>query len=429
MNREKPIWPAGTLAILTGINLLNYLDRYVLPAVLTPIKDELHLSDSRLGALGTAFMLGYFLTSPIFGYLGDRWPRKYLIALGVIVWSIGTLLSGRAGGFGEFVFFRVLVGLGEASYGTISPAWIADLYDSKRRNNALSIFYAAIPVGSALGYLVGGIIAAHWGWRPAFYVAGAPGLILGLGLLRLREPSRGACDPDKHLPASGVRLREAVGFKRSLAQALHGYAGLLGIRPYVLVVAGYVAQTFALGGFAFWAPTFLYRVHGMSVQSAAVFFGESLVATGFAATVLGGLAATAWQKRHPSGYARVLALSALAAVPFSFAAFLLADASLAKAALIAAMFLIFIPTGPVNTLILETVPTAMRASAMAASIFAIHLLGDLESPNLVGIVSDRLGGNLQRAVLWTLPVALVVCAAIWGRLALDSGSRTIKQPS
>jgi predicted MFS family arabinose efflux permease len=410
MNRDTPIWPAGTLAVLAGINLLNYLDRYVLPAVLTPIKAELHLSDARLGALGSAFMLGYFLTSPVFGYLGDRLARKHLIAVGVVVWSIGTVFSGRAGSYGELVLFRILVGVGEASYATISPAWIADLYARKWRNNALSIFYAAIPVGSALGYLAGGIIAARWGWRSAFYLAGAPGLVLGLGLLRLREPARGASDPDDGIRAAGPR-------------GLRAYAGLFRIRPYVLVVAGYVAQTFALGGFAFWAPTFLYRVHGMSVQSAAVFFGESLVMTGLVATVLGGLLATAWQRRSPAGYARVLALSSLAAVPLSLAAFLLPDATPAKAALIGAMFLIFIPTGPVNTLILESVPTGMRASAMAASIFAIHLLGDLESPNLVGIISDRLGGDLQKAVLWTLPVALAVSAVFWSRLALDSESR------
>ncbi len=410
MNREKPIWPAGSLAVLAGINLLNYLDRYMLPAVLTPIKGELHLSDSRLGALGSAFMLGYFLTSPIFGYLGDRLPRKHLIAIGVVVWSIGTVFSGRAGVYGELVLFRVLVGVGEASYGTISPAWIADLYAKRWRNNALSIFYAAIPVGSALGYLTGGIIAAHWGWRSAFYAAGAPGLVLGLGLLRMREPARGASEPDEGLRAAAPR-------------GLRAYAALFRIRPYLLVVAGYVAQTFALGGFAFWAPTFLYRMHGMSVQSAAVFFGESLIVTGLVATVLGGLLATAWQRRSPAGYARVLALSALAAVPFSLAAFLIPGATLAKAALIGAMFLIFIPTGPVNTLILETVPAGMRASAMAASIFAIHLFGDLESPNLVGVISDRLGGDLQRAVLWTLPVALAASAVFWSRLALELGSQ------
>jgi MFS family permease len=410
VNREKPIWPAGSLAVLAGINLLNYLDRYMLPAVLTPIKGELHLSDSRLGALGSAFMLGYFLTSPIFGYLGDRLPRKHLIAIGVVVWSIGTVFSGRAGVYGELVLFRVLVGVGEASYGTISPAWIADLYARRWRNNALSIFYAAIPVGSALGYLTGGIIAAHWGWRSAFYAAGAPGLVLGLGLLRMREPARGASEPDEGLRAAAPR-------------GLRAYAALFRIRPYLLVVAGYVAQTFALGGFAFWAPTFLYRMHGMSVQSAAVFFGESLIVTGLVATVLGGLLATAWQRRSPAGYARVLALSALAAVPFSLAAFLIPGATLAKAALIGAMFLIFIPTGPVNTLILETVPAGMRASAMAASIFAIHLFGDLESPNLVGVISDRLGGDLQRAVLWTLPVALAASAVFWSRLALELGSQ------
>ncbi len=391
--------------------MLNYVDRQVLPAVLTPIKAEFHWSDGRLGFLGTAFMLGYFVTAPIFGYLGDRISRKGLIAAGVLVWSLGTVLSGRAGGYVDLALFRVLVGLGEASYGTISPGWIADVYAPERRNNALSVFYAAIPAGSALGYLAGGLVAARYGWRPAFYMAGAPGLVLALLLLRLREPERGATDPKTPGP---VGMKASVDGGRA---AFDGYASLLKNRPYLLVVAGYVAQTFALGGFSFWAPTFLYRVHGMSVGSAGLFFGESLVITGLAATLLGGFGATLWQRRTDSGYARMLALSAVLAVPFSFAAFCLPDPTLAKAALVASMFFIFLPTGPVNTLILDTVAPSLRATAMAASIFAIHLFGDLESPNLVGMLSDSLGGNLQKAVLWTLPGAIAVSALFWGWLA------------
>jgi MFS family permease len=341
-------------------------------------------------------MLGYFLTAPIFGYLGDRWPRKGLIVLGVAVWSLGTVLSGRAHGFGAMVCFRVLVGLGEASYGTISPAWIADLYPSPRRNTALSVFYLAIPVGSALGYLLGGAVAARWGWRSAFLWAGAPGFLLALALAALREPARGA--PERPAGAGAA------------------YASL-GARPdYLLTVAGYVAQTFAQGGFAFWGPTFLVRVHGMALAPASRFFGLSLVATGLTATLLGGFVATAWQRRHPAGYARLLALSALASVPVAFAAFMLPDPAQARLALVAAMFLIFLPTGPINTLILETVPAALRATAMAGSIFAIHLFGDLWSPEIVGYLSDRFG-DLQRAILWTLPGALAVAAIFWAWLA------------
>lgn len=399
-------WPAATLAALTGLNLLDYLDRQLLAAVLTPLKNELKLSDEQLGTLQSAFMLGYFLTAPIFGYLGDRWSRRWLIAAGVFVWSLGTLLSGHAGAMGSLIFFRVLVGFGEASFGTISPGLIADLFPPVRRNTAISIFYVAIPVGSALGFIAGSTIAAHYGWRAAFMWAGYPGVVIAGLLLLLPEPARGATEEGKAGNGNaGWRV----------------YVKLFRYSDYRLVVAGYAAQTFAMGGFVLWAPTFLYRVHRMEFASAGQFFGASLVVTGLIATMSGGMVASAWQKRSPAGYAWVLGLSAVAAVPVSFAAFLIPDAAIARVALVIAMFLLFIPTGPTNTLILETVPVAMRASAMAASIFAIHFFGDLWSPKIVGLLSDRTG-SLREAVL-LLPFALVVSAGLWMWLAVRQRSR------
>jgi predicted MFS family arabinose efflux permease len=391
-----------SLTVLTGLNLLDYLDRQLLAAVLPALQAELKFSDEQAGSLATAFMLGYFLTAPIFGYLGDRLSRRALIAAGVFVWSLGTLLSGHCGTLGALIFFRVLVGFGEASFGTISPGWIADLFPAARRNNAISIFYLAIPVGSALGYILGGFMAARYGWRSAFLWAGYPGLVLALGLFFLPEPARGAMESAQSKPSA-----QPPGWRV--------YGQLLGYRSYVLVVAGYIAQTFALGGFAFWAPTFLHRVHGMDVEAAGRFFGLSLVVTGLVATLAGGYFATWWQRRTGTGYAWVLALSSLAAAPAAYAAFALGDLAAAKLGLIAAMALLFLATGPVNTLILETVPPAMRACAMAGSIFAIHLFGDLWSPKLVGYLSDQ-WGNLQRATLWVLPAALVVSAFFWGWL-------------
>ena len=193
------------------------------------------------------------------------------------------------------------------------------------------------------------------------------------------------------------------------------YRDLLHYPAYLLVIAGYVAQTFAMGGFAFWAPTFLHRVHGMDLASAGTFFGGSLVLTGLTATLLGGFLATAWQRRTGTGYAWVLLVSAVGAAPAAFAAFALQDLASAKLALIVCMFLLFLSTGPVNTLILETVPILMRARAMAASIFVIHMFGDLWSPQLVGALSDR-WLDLRLAVLWVLPVALIVSAIFWAWL-------------
>src|SRR5262245_6422610 len=187
----SPFW---LLFILTGLNLFNYLDRSVGSAVLTPIRNEFGVKDQDLGLITTIFMIGYFVTSPIFGYLGDRVSRKWLIAAGILVWSIGTVLTGMASTFTWLLCYRVLVGVGEASYATISPSLISDAYAPAKRNNALTLFYVAIPVGAALGNIIGGEIGAHQGWRHAFIWAGVPGLLLALVLLPFQEPRRGQAE-------------------------------------------------------------------------------------------------------------------------------------------------------------------------------------------------------------------------------------------
>jgi MFS transporter, Spinster family, sphingosine-1-phosphate transporter len=398
MNRRLP--PGWTLGILTGLNLFNYFDRYVLSAVLPSVQRDLAISDGDAGRLATAFMIGYFLTSPVFGYLGDRASRKWLIAAGIFVWSLGTVLTGFAATFAVLVGFRIMVGVGEASYATISPSYISDTYGPAKRNNALTVFYVAIPVGAALGVFVGSLIGAAWGWRRAFIVAGAPGLLLALSLLPFREPERGAADG-----ATQVKKRRVT----DMLQLLR--------RPaYLLVVGGYVAYTFALGAFGHWGPTFLHRVHAMPEKAAGQFFGVVLAIAGLVGTFAGGFAATAWRRRNRAAYAWVSALSVFVAVPVAFGAFLVPNRAGSMACLGTAMFLLFLSTGPVNTLIIETVPVNLRASAMALSIFTIHAFGDIWSPEIVGRLSDHLG-SLRQATL-ILPAALTIGGALWFALAL-----------
>jgi MFS family permease len=400
---KKQLSPAWMLTILTGLNLLNYLDRFVLNAVRTPLAADFQVGYGDSGRTVTAFMIGYFVTSPFFGYLGDRVSRKWLIAFGIFVWSLGTVLTGFAKGFTTLLCYRVLVGLGEASYATISPSLISDTFSPARRNNALTIFYVAIPVGSALGYLIGGEISAHWGWRHAFIWAGIPGLILALVLLPFEEPRRGQSETGTTVAPPKPTLRD--------------YLKLFANRDYQLVVWGYVAYTFALGAFAFWGPTFLEREHRLTTQLADRFFGSVLVLTGLVGTLLGGFAATAWHRRNSAGYAWLLCVSVLLAVPTSFGAFLATNTVLTQCLLAASMFFIFLPTGPINTLILETVPSNLRASAMALSIFMIHLFGDMWSPEIVGRLADAWNHDLRKGVL-ILPGMLFICALLWLVLAL-----------
>ena len=398
------------LAFLTGLNLFNYLDRNVLSSVLDPIQTDLSLNNAQGGYLASAFMIGYFCTAPVFGYLGDRSPRKWLIAIGIFFWSVGTILSGFCHSYWPLIGCRILVGLGEASYATLAPSWISDLFPTERRNNALTIFYIAIPVGSALGYEAGSVALGHGGWRTGFLWAGAPGLLLALLLLFLREPARGAADrlPDGEASVGQPTVRDI--------------GSLFGIPNYVLIVLGYTAYTFALGAFAVWAPKFLHRSHGMDLGKADFLFGIILAVTGLVSTLLGGLIATAWHKRNRAGYALLSAVSVALAVPVAFAAFLVGTANLAIICLAAAMFFLFLSTGPINTLTIESVPIALRGSAMAVSIFVIHLLGDLTSPFIVGYLADRGAkpanpdAGLQGALL-LLPAMLIVCVGMWGWLA------------
>ena len=404
------------LALLTGLNLFNYLDRYVLASVVPPIKADLQLSDGEIGWLTSAFMIGYFATSPVFGYLGDRWPRKGLIIFGVTFWSLGTILSGFAHDYWTFLGCRLLVGLGEASYAVLAPTWIADLFTAERRNNAMTIFYSATPLGSALGYLLGGFALSHGGWRYGFFWAGAPGLLLALALLALNEPVHRK--PGEGDIASG-------GFSKS---GLSGFVELFRIEDYVLVLLGLTAYTFGLGAFAAWGPTFLNRVHGLELTFADQFFGGVLVVAGLLGTLIGGFAASAWHRKSRSGYAYLLTLSALLTVLAATAAFWSDSTPVSMVCLGVAMFMAFLPTGPINTLLIETVPVSLRARAMAASLFVIHLFGDFWSPVIVGQLADwgyradNPGAGLQNALL-ILPAVFSLSILSWGLLALRQRRR------
>ncbi len=387
--------PAGrALAVLTAVNLLNYVDRYVVTALFESLRAELWLTDTRLGSLGTAFIIVYMLASPAFGFVGDRRRRPVLLALGVGIWSISTVLSGFARGFWTLLASRSAVGIGEAAYGTISPGLLADHFAPEARGRAYAFFFAAIPVGAGLGYVIGDVVNATLGWRSAFFVAGAPGLLLALLCLRLADPPRGAAER----PWAGVR---EAGISAT-------YRRFLSNRPYVLTVLGYAAYTFAVGGMAIWMPAFLERTRG--VRGAGRLVGLIVVATGFLGTFAGGYLADALRRRLKEADLWVCGLSTLAAVPFALAAFMAWRPAYYLTALIAGQLLLFASTGPVNAAIVAEVAPSERASAVALSILTIHLLGDVPSPALIGFLSDR--SSLGRAVL-IVPVAVLVAGVIW----------------
>lgn len=410
------------LAVLAFINLFNYLDRYVVSALVESLKrSELALTDAELGSLMSGFLIVFAVIAPIFGMLGDRRSRPRLIAFGVACWSVATALSGLAGSFAALFAARASVGIGEAAYVTIGPSLLSDYFPRGERGRVMAIFFCAIPVGSALGYVVGGLIGAHYGWRMAFFVAGIPGLILAILCLGLRDPPRGAEDPESsdapgELPsAANGEARDArwpgrIPGARALERYAAPYLDLLANKPYVLTIAGYAAYTFAMGGLAYWMPAFLERSRGIPQAEATVSFGTIVVVTGFVGTFAGGWLGDYCAKYSQRAYLWISAVATLLAVPFAWVALTAASPRLYLVCMVTAQLLMFLSTGPINASIVNLVRPTQRASANALGVLAIHLLGDVPSPLLIGIVSDHT--SLSQAVK-LVPVAILVAALIW----------------
>jgi MFS family permease len=393
------------LGVLTTINLLNYLDRYLVPPLVPDLERALGISHAQSGWLWPAFMVVYMIAAPVFGAWGDRGSRTRPIAIGVAIWSLATVLSGLARSYPQLFASRALVGIGEAAYAAIAPALLADYFPAGTRGRIYAVLNMALPVGAALGYVLGGLIGAHYGWRAAFFLCGAPGMLLAAAMLVLPDPVRGGQDA----PGS-VRPRGEHAAAVGIAAATRVYLSLARRVPYLLLVLGFAAYTFGLGGLGFWMPTFLEEVRGVPAKEATTGFGSIVIVTGFLGTLAGGWLGDYCLKRSRQGYLWFSAVTTLAAAPVALLALTAPAPRIYYPAIVVAELLCFMSTGPINAAIANMVSPLERASAMALSIFAIHLLGDVPSPPLIGHLAVT--GSLARAVL-VVPVALAIGGAIW----------------
>jgi MFS transporter, Spinster family, sphingosine-1-phosphate transporter len=396
------------LGILSIINLLSYLDRYIVSALIESLKhSDLGLSDANLGSLMSAFLVVYTLTAPVFGALGDRRSRPRLIALGVACWSVATALSGLAGSYLSLLAARASVGVGEAAYVTIAPSLLSDYFPARQRGRVMAIFFCAIPVGSALGYVVGGLVDKHYGWRMAFFVAGIPGLLLAAMCLLLRDPPRGAQDDGAVAAVVHDPKAPRVSLLRSTWTA---YGRLARNKPYALTILGYAAYTFAVGGLAVWMPAFLERVRGIPRSEATISFGAIVVVTGFFGTFVGGWLGDYFAKYSRQAHLWLSAIATLVAAPFVWLALTTESHTLYLASMVWAQLCLFLSTGPINAAIVNLVAATERATAIALGVFIIHLLGDALSPPLIGVLSDHF--SLAQAVK-TVPLAVAIGGGIW----------------
>jgi len=397
MSYKRAGW---ALFILTALNFVNYIDRSVLFAVQPLIQAEFHRSDAEFGFLTSAFIICYMCTAPFIGPLADRFDRRRIMVIGALIWSGATLLTAITHTF-EMLFIRhLIVGVGEATFVTIAPAFISDMYPEHRRGRIMSIFASALPVGTAMGYIVGGHLGLAYGWRHAFLIASIPGFILAVMLMFVEEPKRGAQD----------RLKDSV--ERGTI------FGLLKNGAFWSCTIGMAMMTFAIGGMQVWMPTFLTRVRNVPLDKANFIFGGMTLASGFLATFVGGWLGDYLLKYTKGAYYLVSGVGMALAVPAIYLAITYTGSAMYPAIFLAEFF-VLLNTAPLNAALVNSVSARIRSTAVAVNIFVLHILGDAFSPTLMGRISDK--SNLRLAFLVvTIAVALSAISLLLGiRVAPD----------
>lgn len=392
--------PKYIFLIMVFINLLNYIDRQILFAVFPLIKTDLQLTDGQLGFLGSAFMIVYMLCAPIIGYFADRTPRQFWIAAGAIVWSAATMAAGTVKNYGQLLIARSFIGAGESGFTGVCPSFVAERFPDKLRARVLAGFALAMPLGSALGYILGGWLGTHFGWRNAFFIVGFPGIVLGLIVLfRIKDTKRHANKTEKPKPSA--------------------YIDLLKNKPFLFVCLSQAMATFTLGGLAAWMPTYLNRYLALSTIQAGTIFGLITVAAGLVGTIAGGMAADKLFKKTPNAYYIISYLGLIVTLPLGIAALFAPTAFSALLLLGAAMVCVFFQTGPIAAAIIVNTDIKIRSMAFALNIFIIHALGDALSPIVIGRFSDAF--NLKLAILFAM--LFIIPAAGFAILAQVAANR------
>lgn len=402
--------PLITLIILAIINLFNYIDRYIISANLIPISSQLGFSHSETmkGLLQSAFMVSFVLMAPVFGWIQPKVSRTRLIAVGVLLWTLASGASGMAGvarsmgeratangeptqvwmdlmgTYGFLLATRCMVGVGEAAFGPAAPALLADWYPETSRGKALAALYMAVPVGSALGFALGGF----FGWPWAFFYVVPPGIVLAIACWFL---------PEKPTISSKMRC--------SIPWVEYGF--LVRSTSYKLNVAAYTAATFCIGGIAYWLPNYISETRqAVGSESGSMVIGLIIVVSGILATLLGSIIADKLRVSDPGAYFRVCAWGMYLAFP-AMVGVVFAPFPLAWICLFLACLGLFMNTGPANAILMNVAPPHLRAPAMAICIFVIHALGDVISPTLIGLAGDWLPGGLNTGFLLVSALVLV----------------------
>ena len=401
------------LAVLFGINLMNFFDRQIAGALLEPIRIEFGMNDASSAWVNTAFTLIYAVAGVPLGRLSDTWHRTRVIAIGVTFWSVLTATSGLAIGYWTYLFTRMGVSIGEASCAPAGQALIGDLYPAEKRARAMGIFMMGLPLGLFASYLLSGAIAEAWGWRAAFFVACLPGLILAVAALKIREPARPAADSAARAQAGtstfGVILRVPTMWWIILSGILFNF------------------HAYAVNMFQ---NAFLQRFHEVSLGTAGKLSAFSLGLAGAIGLLVGGALGDRLRVKMANGRLLVAAVSMLLAAPCIYIALEQPKGSVTVFTILmaASSACTFVYYATVYSAIQDVVPTHLRATAVSVYFFAFYVLGASFGPTIMGTLSDRMAHDAMLAAgasemttafratglhtaMYVMPVLVLLCSA------------------
>src|SRR5438445_10107169 len=341
---------------MVAINFLDYLDRYVGAAIVTPIKTEFHLSDAQIGLLATAFLLVYAIAALPFGYWGDRGVRKTVIGVGVTIWSLATLFSGLAANYVHLFLSRAAVGIGEAGYYPAGTSLLSDYFPKEQRGRVMSVWSVGSALGIAIGFAGGGYVADHFGWRNAFFFAAVPGLVCALLAFGMRDQLRGSVE--KRGPALAKTYDDSV----------RKFVELMRIPTLRATILSQTLLYFVLASNAFWLPILLNRRFAMSVSRAGLLAGVVIVLGGLIGTLGGGWLSDHLGKKNPAAYLQVGIAGFIVGAVFIVVA-LVAPLNVGPIPVFVPAFLvgvvaIYLYSGPFTALSQAVVSPALRASAV-----------------------------------------------------------------
>lgn len=420
----------SAFAVLSIINILNYADRSVLSAVLPKIKQDLVLNNTELGLLASSFLLIYAFTTLPLGVWADRGVRKNIVAICVGVWSVATALVGLAGNFLQLLGLRAVLGIGEAGYAPASLSLLGDYFSKAHRARVMSFWSIGNLIGTAIGLILGGIIADRLGWRWAFYVVGIPGLIVAFLMWRATEPQRGAFDHTNdeqsdepgengstHEDTASSPSSEHGSFGRDFWQVVHQ---LFHIPTYWVLLGAFIFSFFTIGSASVWIPTFVGGAFHLSVAKASTVSGAVLAGGSLIGTLLGGWLADVMQRRLPEGRMLVATFSLLVGAPITLLALSIRTLFPFICVFTVAIICLSLCLGPLNAVIQDVITPKVRATAIGLILLLAHVFGDAASPTIVGAIADN--SSLRVALIATAPL----CLALAGIVCLI-GLRTVRR--